>query len=221
MTFSAEQRERVEALLVHSRLPAYEGGRAAMLEACRALLTAYDSARRDAERYRFLRRADDSRDDQPYITRARTDTWGNPRQEWLYEKRADAAIDAALSPDSEPLTIRKIFDIAVESGLYERMPEGGIQMRADPSLELVIRFAELYAAIEERNSDVPREPTFAPNEPPGMLCVSEGHHWLGTGFGAKCQRCGTAVDFMPPRDGVQPEPREGSLDELKSWGPSA
>lgn len=107
MTFSAEQRERIENLANFLLDQAKWRDDAQGLEdarlddkALRALLTAYDSARRDAERYRFLRRADDSRDDQPYITRARTDTWGNPRQEWLYEKRADAAIDAALSPDS-------------------------------------------------------------------------------------------------------------------------
>ena len=54
-----------------------------------------EAAKRDAERYRFIR-SSDADADQPYVARHGQTDWGKFYDQWLMEDDADNAIDAAM-----------------------------------------------------------------------------------------------------------------------------
>jgi hypothetical protein len=57
--------------------------------------TKLEAAKRDAERYRFIR-SSDADADQPYVARHGQTDWGKFYDQWLMEDDADNAIDAAM-----------------------------------------------------------------------------------------------------------------------------
>jgi len=66
---------------------------AALLEAQPELLRRLRAAEADAERYRWLREPRDEQ--QPVVTIARQNSWGNWHDDPLWDGELDAAIDAA------------------------------------------------------------------------------------------------------------------------------
>lgn len=127
MTFSAEQRQRLEAWAIVLNLPRAENYQSSPpvckenAAALRALLTAYDSARRDAGRYRHEC------------------------------ERAQARADSATRMLGNVLACCGPNDV--------RAPDGKVYRYNDPDPALTLRVIQsaIRAAIEERNSDVPRE----------------------------------------------------------------